>query len=219
MRIFATIAFLLASAFPAFAAEPNWTGCYVGGHVGYSSATTEADLNTPLAPVGVNFDGLGASGANFGALAGCDLRIAGSPFVVGAFADFTRQDLEHEITLTVGVPVASVRYSIEDSYSIGGRLGYLVNPTTLAYALAAHTWAQTSPLTVAGASFGTSDLTGWTIGGGIETQIAANLMVRVEYRQTWFEDDRVELVPGFLNLDLDTTEHVGRVGLTYRFGM
>lgn len=219
----------------AFAADKKvaWTGCHIGAHVGYSSTNTDAGLNVDagwLGAASVGADGLAASGVAFGGGVGCDYRITGSNFVLGAFGDFTRNDLDHGLSANIdlfGIKAkANAKYSIEDAWTVGGRLGYLVTESVMVYGLAGYTKADTSPLSVsiAGdingkASFKTSDLDGWVVGGGVELNIADGWFVKGEYRYTRYDGDNVTILPGVADLNLDTEEHAARVGVLYRFGM
>lgn len=225
-RFITAIAFILMSV-PAFAKDAKsvaWTGCHVGAHVGYSSLNTDANIDVVGFPVSAGINGLGASGGVIGAGVGCDIRIPSSDFVVGAFGDWTRNDLDHSASLTLGGLNASAKYSLDDAWTIGARAGYLVTESTLVYGLAGYTVADTSPVTgkidgLGSASFSVGDLKGWTLGGGIEVNLTDGLFLKGEYRYTMYDGESVALVPGLVNLNLDTDEHSARVGLLYRFGM
>ena len=67
-----------------------------------------------------------------------------------------------------------------DSWTAGGRLGYLVNSNTLVYGLAGYTEAHFEmPLGMPGV-----DYSGWTAGAGIETNLGGPLFLKGEYRFT-----------------------------------
>jgi outer membrane immunogenic protein len=217
---------LALNAGPLAAGEPppSWTGCSVSAHAGYAVAAHDATLGLVGAPVALNIDSLSASGGEIGAGLGCDFRIPGQPFVVGVFGDWTWRELEQSNTLTLGGFQAGTKMTIDDAWTVGGRAGILVNPSTLLYGLIGYTQARTSSLVLSAtgfpsASFGVPDLSGWTVGGGLETQLGQGWAVRGEYRYTQYEEETVKLVPGLLNLDLKTTEHSGRLGMVYRFGL
>ena len=58
---------------------------------------------------------------------------------------------------------------------------------------------------------------GWTVGGGVEHQLAANWSWKIEYLYMDFS------TPSSTNLDLDTynhrnTLHTAKIGINYRFG-
>jgi len=162
---------------PARAAAPTpvagWSGCYVGGHVGYtwSNAT---DHSLPGAVALADIPGTGASagdpivygysgkydsdGFAGGFQAGCD-RQYGS-VVVGLVGDFTWTDQKKDSSPFDIVPTPPLSFSNQESATINlkyfgtarGRVGYLFNPDTLVYATGGLAWARAS-MTVRGEAF------------------------------------------------------------------
>jgi outer membrane immunogenic protein len=163
---------------------------------------------------------LGHSGASdndwhgFGTLqAGYDQRIGN--FVVGAFGDFdfypeepsssSSNGINGNVSFAfLGIPVGPVipitnyatvtsNISLENTWSIGGRLGYLVTPEVLIYGLGGYTQAKfdgqvslsylslaTGPQTL---SLDVPDeLRGYFVGAGGEAKITQNIALRLEYR-------------------------------------
>ena len=45
----------------------------------------------------------------------------------------------------------------------------------------------------------------------------SNLSLRAEYRYTLLEDTRIDLVPGFLGIDVESALHSAKLMATYRF--
>jgi opacity protein-like surface antigen len=90
----------------------NWTGMYVGGSVGATSA------------VG---NGLGADGHSFGATAGAGIQMGMLYF--GGFIDYDHKKLDW-----AGMP-----FEVQE-ITAGGRGGILVTNATLLYALVGHVW-------------------------------------------------------------------------------
>ena len=172
-----------------------------------------------------------------------------SNFVVGVFADIDfGQDHENSFTLNgtdekncrglfifpINCPippngvVGGVETETGTSWSVGGRLGYLVSPTWLVYGLVAYSetdmkisasikdpfarniaFAGDQPTS---ASFKT-ELTGITYGGGTEFEIAKNLHLKLEYRYTDYDSEsfshsNMGAVGNILNFQL-TEENVG----------
>lgn len=96
----------------------------------------------------------------------------------------------------------------EWSLDLTGRAGYLLNPTTLAYARGGYTSARTetgvdTPLIRLTES---ENRDGWTLGAGIERKLQEKISARLEYR---FSD----LSEGDGNFD----RHRMLVGIAYRF--
>lgn len=199
-------------------AEGRWTGCSVGAHVGYGVG--DLQISAEAGPFAANLDGLSSRGFQGGVNAGCDYQM--QRFVIGAFADYTFQDVEFSAGLSVpAVPVTllGVNVAIEDQWSIGGRAGFLANDSTLLYGLVAYTQAKTSGgVTLGGTGFplDTPDLSGWSVGAGIETRLADNWYLKGEYRYTMFDTESYDF--GGARVDFDQDLHAVRVGLSYRFG-
>ena len=140
-----------------------------------------------------------------------------------------------------GVDVASVRMRWDASAR--ARLGFLLTPALLLYGTGGAAWqsietsgtcqhslADPACTNAPGAPFDTQSnsktLTGWTVGGGVETMLGSWLL-RAEYRYAQF--DKLNGVLGFqapgvplgadtsrYNLSVDT--HIATVGLAYKFG-
>src|SRR6516164_8708340 len=76
-------------------------GCQLGGQIGGSLANTD---------VGASFGGVASGDLNgigghstrpdAGVRAGCDLRLGGSPFIVGAFGEYNWQDVKSSASLS-----------------------------------------------------------------------------------------------------------------------
>ena len=100
-------------------------------------------------------------------------------FVGGVFFDYDFASVNGDISITDYGKTHKASWSLNNSWS-ASRLGYLVNPSTLAYALAAYTEADYS--LPKGLSNPTRD--GYTVGGGLETKLGGNWFVKAEYRFT-----------------------------------
>lgn len=88
---------------------------------------------------------------------------------------------------------------------IRGRLGFLAKPNVMVYGTGGVAWQDVSigaSCSVSGPwcfpdrseSFG-KVMTGWTLGGGIETKIASNWLARLEYRYADFGSVSHEFFP------------------------
>jgi outer membrane immunogenic protein len=142
---------------------------------------------------------------------------------------------------------ATVTSNIElkNVWSIGGRLGYLVNRNTLVYALGGYTEARTEgqidlsylnlftgPQTLSLRA--PDELRGYFVGGGGEFQVAQNLALRLEYRYANYHgesssaatDFDASIFGGFItyeqaakiNADLDAQIHSVRGALVLKLG-
>ena len=105
-----------------------------------------------------------------------------------------------------------------DSWTAGGRGGYLVTPATLAYVLGGYTEAHFSLPPLAQHS----DFGGWTVGAGMEANLGGPLYLKGEYRYTQL--DRQTLWSGTytgygtFNITDQPDVQTGRMMLVYKFG-
>lgn len=201
----------------------RWTGCHVGVHAGWSLSGTRGKIETAAGPVpGLDIEKDREDAAIGGVNAGCDMQM--SRVVFGFAGDWTAGSagIAHAISAG-GVPMAVADFDVRDSYAFIGRVGFLVHDSLLVYALGGHTWANTGGLSIetagGSAKFAMPDMAGWTVGAGAEFQPAAlkGFSLKIEYRFTDFERERVDLMPA-VSFGNDHVDHAVRVGLSYRFG-
>lgn len=226
-RLLAPIAAILIgfALLPASASDKtyNATGCHAGIFGGYAFAHHDTNLGVPGMPIGLRMNGLSADSGEAGVTVGCDVRVTGTDFVVGAFGDWAGwRNLDHTTTLTIGPDNASARFGSSSAWTVGGRVGVIVRESVMIYALAGYTSADTDPLKLAVngvtmASFGLGKLEGIVVGGGIEADLGRGFAMRGEYRHVRYDDIGAELIPGLLDLDIKTREHIARLAVIWRF--
>jgi outer membrane immunogenic protein len=219
---------------PIVVSGPVWSGFYVGVGVGAGSVVHDLDVDVrglregydddydDVVPLGLgggfggggnllSFDGIGGEGA-FGTLqAGYDRQV-GDRIVVGAFIDYDFSNVETEIE------VFGSRFDIEleDMWSIGLRLGYLVNPNTLLYGLLAYTEASFDAGDL-GRLVDIDDFSGYSVGAGLETHLRDGWFLKGEYRFTQLDSEELFDI-GFIDADLEPSIHTARIVLTYKLG-
>jgi len=86
-------------------------------------------------------------------------------YVVGAFANFDWSNIGtegafHSDSTTVHVSA----FNIENAWTVGGRAGVLVTPSTLAYGLLGYSWFDFDNLKVSAGDNGGSRGGGWLLG-------------------------------------------------------
>lgn len=224
-HVLAGVAFgTLALGAPAFAADLklkapllqpafDWSGFYIGGHVGYGGGTFGPGTN-PLPEQGVFFPH-SITGLIGGFEAGYNRQFA-NHLVLGAEADVLFASPVDQARLT---PTA-FNTTFDYVATARGRLGYAVG-TWMPYVTGGVAWAQTH---VNLNNLGTvaplrRDLThpGWTAGIGIEHAVSGNWSVKAEYdyidlaRRTYDLSD-----VGLPHVNVDPTLHVFKLGLNYR---
>jgi outer membrane immunogenic protein len=229
---------LLGCASPVQA--DDWTSGYIG--IGGGMGAANHDLSFENGPgLGLPFNaelsGLGGDGGFFSLGVGLDYQV-NSRFVVGGFFDYdwTNFDTALDASVSFGGPTfgAGADIEVEDMWSIGGRLGYLVSPSTMLFVTAGYTKADVSDLTANVSNFGSvtlasvGDFDGYFIGGGAEMKITKAISIKGEYRYTDLDSEVITLLPGtgagafineFVTTKLDPDIQTARVSLNYRFGL
>lgn len=184
-------------AAPAFAARFNWTGCYLGGHLGGGFA--HKDLTDPVQLVQDSFAGAPVTdgittvspapkGVVIGGQIGCDYQFAPS-WVVGIEGAASGSTMRG--STTVGLPfgnpdTALVEAKTDFLTSVTARFGYTFDNVLLyakgGFALAGDRYDVTGSF--AGTPFGFIGLEnriGWTAGGGVEWAFSQHWSASVEY--------------------------------------
>jgi outer membrane immunogenic protein len=186
----------------------SWTGFYVGAGGGAGAVLQSQTENVP--GFGTVFSESAGAASYFGTVtAGYDHRVM-PRVVVGALFDYEIARIAFD---NPELSFASLPFDRARTWSAGVRAGYLVNPTTLLYVSGGYT--RTS---MDFDLFGTVDFSGYFVGGGVETQLMGNWLLRGEYR---FADYRREVVADCgcgATLDVEPSMHTGRVLLIYKFG-
>jgi outer membrane immunogenic protein len=206
----------------------NWTGLHLGVGLGYGGAVHNSGVEiydyTPggllqigpfdLFSIGGELD-FGGDGGLATVEGGYDYQI-NDKFVIGIMGDYTHNNIDTEISIFGDVcyefypdscttpvvddtPDLTYTLSVGDSWSILGRAGYLVNPTTLFYGLGGYTHTtMNADLTLNSDPTGAIELLsydydreGLTFGAGIETMVSKNVSAKIEYRSTNWSAERI----------------------------
>ena len=187
----------------------NWTGFYIGGHVG--GAFTD----------GTNLMG---SDARFmgGVQGGFDYQFAPN-WVMGVEAQYSwLPGSSNNGTLFPGGTL--VTGNTDQLGSVTGRLGYTWGPALL-YAKGGYAWRDSNNIsaTVGGvpAAFTTdgNHKDGYTVGAGLEYMFAPNWSAKAEYQYYNFGKTTFTAgPPDIVGASFRNDEHTVKVGVNYRFG-
>jgi outer membrane immunogenic protein len=199
----------------------SFTGCYGGGALGYSAALSDTSIDATGVGALANIDSLAASGGNVTALAGCDLQVGNTPFVVGVWGDHSWSQAEFSVNV-LGAPGALIETGVDTSWAVGARVGYVVVPGALIYVKGGYTQAEVDDISFPALGPGAPVLSvptldGYVLGGGGEVQLGGGLALQLDYSYADYEQADIALAPG-LSLGLDTDIQTARVGILYRFG-
>jgi len=224
----------------------NWTGCYVGGNVGYGYAdnnqfvSNETFNGAPFVsgtwPGAGNFGTPNPSGAFGGGQVGCNYQTGA--FVFGAETDLQASGIRGSAAATL--PYISTPNTITEGLSSNldwfgtfrGRIGYAVWDRLLifatgglAYGEVKNTYTYTDTLGFTGATSASSTRSGYTVGAGVEWAFANNWSAKFEYQYIDFGSRTLgltEFVGGAPSAFADATSvkdayQTFRVGLNYKF--
>lgn len=186
----------------------NWTGFYIGGHIGgvFSSDNNFSGLTT-----GNNSNGRFLGGVQGGA----DWQFAPN-WVLGAQGEYSW------LSGNIGAVFPGFIYTNNQRGlgSFTGRFGYTWGPG-LIYVKGGYAFSDNNEtVTVAGApvAFATSGdhSNGYTVGAGLEYMFAPNWSAHIEYQYYNF-GNAVFTAPATVVGSFTTDDHVVRAGVNYRF--
>jgi outer membrane immunogenic protein len=212
----------------------NWTGFYIGGHLGggwSDLGSVELDPGSGAFPTGTVFTGKNMSGFLGGVQGGYNWQFANN-FVLGIEGEYTWADVSGSATTVSTVPrflgfssISTAR--LQDIALVTGRLGYAAN-NWLFYVKGGGAWGQGRSFsfndrangTLFDTSSSSTDRSGYVVGVGAEWGFAPNWSAKLEYNYIDFGSTNVTL-----NSSLGTQTFVSssekinivKAGVNYRF--
>ncbi len=218
---------------PAYVAPVyNWTGFYIGGHIGggwSDLGSTELAPGTAAFPTGTVFAKNNMSGFLGGAQVGYNWQTS-SNIVIGVEGEYSWADVKGTATTisTVNGFNSTVTAKTKDYTLATGRLGYAAD-NWLFYAKGGGAWAEGSSSGIGTLANGTffdttssgSSRTGWIVGVGVEWGFAPNWSAKLEYNHMDFGSRTVSINDttfGTTSLvSSSDTVDVVKGGINYRF--
>lgn len=220
---------------PVDCCQANWSGLYIGAAVGYGIASTDLsaryeELDYPDWDVdefaAARLDG-SSEGLQGVLTIGYDREVHPG-LVIGVFGDYAFGDLETSASLNLDNNFGlRLDAEIADSWAVGARIGLVRSCCTMWFVTAGY--AQTDLdwkiSTNWNAVSGGKSLAGWFVGGGVEQQIHDNLFLKLEYRYTSYDTERLwawdDQEGGrwdkyHAHLDAETDVHSVRLGLNWK---
>jgi outer membrane immunogenic protein len=211
----------------------DWTGIYVGGHVG-GGILTDSVSQTATSPTGFNLANSGSlrpAGVLGGAQIGANYEFV--PWVVGVEGSWTDSAISGSTLIPCSVSgpclvgathVAQERFTSHALWfaALTGRAGYAANDW-LFYAKAGGAWLHVSYtedlIAVGGPTAGSQVIsdnrTGFTAGAGIEFGLVENLSGKIEYDFYGFGSKNYNF--NFTPVSVRSNLHALTAGLNYRF--
>jgi high affinity Mn2+ porin len=222
---------------PPAAATYDWTGFYLGGHVGYAAGSSNWSAAPPLSgslDLFNGFDAFKATGSYFeGFQAGYNF-MSPSRFLFGIEADVSFPSTIGGTATFSSAATGTASYSeqVEFSGTLRGRIGYAPNGTShwLFYATGGLAWTydQFTRTQIAGAPIGGTAVpgqvenlfavprVGGAVGAGIEYALPSNWTARLEYLFTDYGNRGVTFPAGAQRFDSNLALNALRFGLNYR---
>ncbi len=192
----------------------DWTGFYVGGHVGYGWA--DKDWRDAF---GLNVSNK-ADGFLGGGQVGFNYQI--QQFVLGVEGDFSWSGINGGTTTgaVVGAPLGTTfNTDVNWVSTLTGRLGIAFD-RWLVYGKGGVAWANedfsTNFYTFPGTTVSDTRW-GWTAGAGVEYAFAPQWSAKLEYNYMDFGTKAVSFAPG-TSTDIDQQIHAVKFGVNYKFG-
>jgi outer membrane immunogenic protein len=201
----------------------NWSGFYIGGHIG--GVWGDKDWTDVTFPGLAFADGSSEiSGFLAGGQAGFNWQAGAWVFGIEGQVSWTNADGAHLCLFNVGLTCET---NLNWLGTVAGRIGYAFN-NVLLYAKGGFAFANEDYLqsvTGTGIVIALSEdetRTGWMVGAGVEYGFTPNWSFKVEYNYMDFGADVSNLViPGtgviFTAADIDQQMHVVKAGINYRF--
>ncbi|MGH6676575.1 MAG: outer membrane protein [Xanthobacteraceae bacterium] len=191
----------------------NWTGIYVGGHIGggYSNSSWSDPFG---AANNDNFSSLGFLG---GAQVGANAQF--NRLVLGVEGDFSWLNSTNSGTDSIGEGLNS---NVQWTSTVTGRIGAAFN-RLLVYGKGGLALAQDqSTLTDLGGNTATDSLlrTGWTVGAGLEYALDDNWSAKIEYDYLGFGAQNMNFTTPLESVSSNAGLNVQEIkaGLNFRFG-
>jgi outer membrane immunogenic protein len=188
----------------------DWTGFYIGGHIGYGWAKNT--FTDPFVPFSVSDSN--ANGIMGGGQVGYNYQIG--QFVIGVEGDMSGTGIK-------GGPAvlgANFNTNVDWTATATGRAG-LAFDRWLVYAKGGAAWAHDRYSTNFYTFPGTVELTdtrfGWTVGAGVEYAFAPQWSAKLEYNYMDFGTKNVAFAPGRLT-DVNQQINAVKLGVNYKFG-
>jgi outer membrane immunogenic protein len=202
----------------------TWTGCYVGGHVGYGWSKPKFRDHNGVSSDLIDSSELGRSvggksnGGIFGGQIGCDYQFNGN-FVVGIVGSASGASMTGSFINPFSETFSPISAKTNWLADISGRIGYAFGDTLL-YVKGGAAWANTDYHVV---SFGDSSFGGTTtgalVGVGFEHYILPNWTVFAEYNHYFFNSKTFTAIGEFNGNLVDVKQDIDvvKVGVNWRF--
>ena len=181
----------------------DWSGAYIGGHVGYASGV----VNWSTLPTGLFSGDYEISGWLAGAQVGFNHQM--NSLVIGADASLEWSGIEGVDDVGGGF----ISREINWAGAVRGKLGFAVE-SILIYGAAGVAFANTTGHSV-GPSEETLNHVGWTVDVGVEAMVTEDVSVFAEYDYTDYASE--DYLDYLIDTRTDFDIHAIKVGANWHF--
>jgi opacity protein-like surface antigen len=227
-RLLLATMLIAMSAEAVSAAERDWNGFYLGGHLGYGQARVQADFAVPPASLFSTDDTL--RGGLFGGQAGYNFQRGALVIGIEADAAYSTQKTDStHVCLTPACGAVDLTFANEQEVTwlatLRGRVGYAFD-RWLVYGTGGvggggfkskHSVSTTlSSVT----KVETNDQLAWVAGAGVEVALSAKWSLKFEYLYMALPDLKSSYTLAGVGLITETDrmdQQIVRAGLNYRF--
>jgi outer membrane immunogenic protein len=196
----------------------NWSGFYIGGHVGGVWGDKDWLFTGPLTTTSHNVSGFLGGGQ-----VGYNWQVG--QLVLGVEAQFSWTNADGESICPN--PAARCQTELESITTVAGRLGYASN-NWLFYAKGGGAWVREEHFVrfpannLLDETSGSYTRSGWMVGAGIEYGFAPNWSAKVEYNFLSLNSEdltfrRIATGAFVENARIDQDLHIVKFGINYRF--
>ncbi|HEX2653225.1 MAG TPA: outer membrane protein [Xanthobacteraceae bacterium] len=201
----------------------SWTGCYIGGNVGYGWANVHSTITVSVVPT-PDPTSPTVNGVIGGAQIGCNYQTG--QWVWGIEGDFQGSDQHKTTAVTIGATTVTQKDSIPWFGTFRGRVGFTPWERVMLYVTGGGGYARTTAdlvITnggVTGASSASNDRAFWTVGGGIEWVLVGNWTAKVEYLYLdmgSFSQTAASVNGAIVTDNVRFKDNIARFGVNYRF--
>lgn len=176
---------------PMAARAFSWTGLYLGLQGGYTWGRGPSSYDDPLLAAVAPIDTMNLDGWLGGITGGVNYQF-GNGVVIGLEADIAYADISdtvYDVAADVvnSDPGNTITSKTDVVGSVRGRLGYAFDRTLL-YGTGGLAFSHTTISATEGDLSQDANLTGWTVGAGIEQAFTNRISVKLEYLYSEFGD-------------------------------
>lgn len=179
----------------------DWSGAYVGGHVGYASGTADWELLPQPGPS----DDYALAGWLVGVQGGYNWQI--DTFVLGLEGDISLSGIE-------GDDQGFIARQVNWAASLRARAGVAVDAVLLYGTAGVAVANSTGEVFI---SDETETHLGWTAGVGVEAMVAENVSIKAEYAYTDYGTAQYDYFLGALPVDTNVSTHSIKAGVNFHF--